>query len=222
LGSVENVGLFQYNKKENKFVPAFRSKINWGIGSIFLDSNDNLWLGSNTCLTFINPKDSTIINYTKTDGLPTNLIVGILEDDHKNLWISTSAGLIKCKNIVNHPDLLDLRVYSEKDGLLNKHFFIYSFYKNRSGELFFGGIKGLSMFHPDSVKDNPYPTQIAMTDLKIFNKSVGIGQKIQGKLFWRNLWTFVKKLSFPINTGYLQLNLQLYIMLIANLSDINI
>ncbi|MBN2612474.1 MAG: hypothetical protein JXB00_13025 [Bacteroidales bacterium] len=178
---VENTGIFLYDEKSGKFKPAFRQIINTGITAMHLDSKDNLWLGGNIGLLYINTADTTSKLYTKNDGLPTNLIMGILEDDHKNLWISTTAGLAKCTNLVENAGSLNVRTFTEKDGLQNKHFLNYSYYKSGTGEMYFGGIQGFSMFHPDSMKDNPFQPQIALTDIKIFNQSVGIGNKIHGK-----------------------------------------
>ena len=48
--------------------------------------------------------------------------------------------------------------------------------KAKSGQLFFGGIKGLNAFYPDDIKDNPYVTPIVITDFQIFNESVKINK----------------------------------------------
>ncbi|HJX72105.1 MAG TPA: two-component regulator propeller domain-containing protein, partial [Bacteroidales bacterium] len=179
---VEDVGLFQYDEGNHTFVQQFVQYINFCVRTIHLDANDNIWVGGNNGLSFFGTKDSTFINYTQADGLPTNLIMGILEDDHKNLWVSTTAGLLKCTGIVDHPDNLLPRIYTVQDGLQNNHFLNYSYYKSSTGELFFGGTKGFSMFHPDSIRDNPYVPQTAFAGLKIFNSTVKVGQKVKGKI----------------------------------------
>lgn len=179
---VEDVGLFQYDERNHTFVQKFDQYINFCVRTIHLDKNDNIWIGGNNGLSFFGTQDSTFINYTQADGLPTNLIVGILEDDHKNLWVSTTAGLLKCSGMVDHPDSLSIRLYSIRDGLQSEHFLNYSYYKSTTGEMFFGGTKGFSMFHPDSVRDNPYVPQTALTGLQIFNTIVKVGQKVKGKV----------------------------------------
>ena len=192
---VEDVGLFFYNKRLKSFVPAYDNMIKSSVRTILMDSNDNLWVGGNTGLLYININDSTLISYSQSDGLPTNLIMGILEDDHKNLWVSTSAGLVKCIDMVNHPESFNLRIYTVQDGLQNKHFLNYSYYKSSTGEMYFGGIKGFSMFHPDSIKDNPYPPQLALTDLKLFNKSIKPGQKVKGRVILRKTINQTRKIT---------------------------
>jgi signal transduction histidine kinase/CheY-like chemotaxis protein len=42
--------------------------------------------------------------------------------------------------------------------------------------MFFGGINGFNVFHPDSIRDNPFIPPVCITDLQIFNRSVTIGK----------------------------------------------
>ncbi|MFO7657346.1 MAG: two-component regulator propeller domain-containing protein [Bacteroidales bacterium] len=193
--SEENSGIYLYNEKTDKFEQKFSQIISTGMTAIHLDSKDNLWLGGNIGLLYINTTDSTSKLFTKKDGLPTNLVMGILEDDHKNLWISTTAGIVKCLNLVNNPDKLAIKVFTGQDGVQSNQFLYYSYYKSGSGEMFFGGIKGFSMFHPDSLKDNHFQPQIALTDIKVFNQSVPIGTKILGKTILEKSPIITKEIS---------------------------
>ncbi|MBN2215237.1 MAG: hypothetical protein JW723_13450 [Bacteroidales bacterium] len=179
---VEDVGLFRYSEDNSTFIKWYDQYITFCVRTIHFDENDNLWTGGDNGLTFINTKDSTFIRYTQADGLPTNLIRGILEDNNNNLWLSTSAGLVKCTGIIDHPEDLQIRVYTARDGLQNNHYLSYSYYKISTGEMLFGGTRGFSIFHPDSLVNNPYEPQIALTGLIIFNKTIEPGQKIKGRV----------------------------------------
>ncbi len=44
-----------------------------------------------------------------------------------------------------------------------------------SGEMFFGGINGFNIFHPDSIRENVFVPPVLITDFKLFNKTVKIG-----------------------------------------------
>ena len=67
--------------------------------------------------------------YTTTNGFPTNFILSLLEDDKKNLWISTSKGLV-CFN----PATEQVTVYTKANGLLNDQFNFSSAYKDHRDE----------------------------------------------------------------------------------------
>ncbi len=143
------------------------------IFSIHEDQSGFLWLGTwGGGLNKLVPSDSegshpTFIHYTEKDGLPNDAVYGILEDEQGNLWLSTNNGLSK----------FDLKTgafknYSAEDGLQGNEFNGGSFYKSRSGEMFFGGIEGFNAFYPDQIKDNPYVPPIVITAFQKLNKEV--------------------------------------------------
>jgi len=47
--------------------------------------------------------------------------------------------------------------------------------KTRDGEMFFGGINGVTAFYPESIRENTYVPPVVITGLKVFNKPVEIG-----------------------------------------------
>jgi ligand-binding sensor domain-containing protein len=91
-------------------------------------------------------------HYTVKDGLPDNTICGILEDGRGRLWLSTSDNGISCFD----PQRNTFRNYNVTDGLASNKHMVHAYHKNAGGEMFFGSFEsGFTMFHPDSIKDNP-------------------------------------------------------------------
>jgi signal transduction histidine kinase/ligand-binding sensor domain-containing protein/DNA-binding response OmpR family regulator len=109
------------------------------------------------------------IRYTVKDGLPSNLICGISEDDFGNLWISTDNGLSKF-----NPKTQTFLNFGENDGLQNGKYLPNVYYKNIKGEMHFVGTKGITSFFPDSLKYNLKIPRVAITDFRIFDESVKI------------------------------------------------
>jgi signal transduction histidine kinase/ligand-binding sensor domain-containing protein/AraC-like DNA-binding protein len=151
---------------------------NNSIYSIFEDSSGNLWIGTlGGGISKIEASEKyadqpAFQNYGKKEGLANDVVKGILEDEKGNLWISTTNGLSKfnprTKTFVN---------YSESDGLQSNVFNLGASCKSRSGQLFFGGVNGLTIFHPDSIPENTQPPRVFITDLKISNRSISVGEK---------------------------------------------
>ncbi|MHB1687658.1 MAG: ligand-binding sensor domain-containing protein [Ignavibacteriaceae bacterium] len=147
--------------------------------SICEDKQGNLWIGTYGGGLNKLPVDqqnlpagkAKFIRYSTKDGLPSNIIYGILEDDNGNLWLSTDNGLSKFD-----PAKQIFRNYNESDGLQSNQFFWGAALKSKNGELFFGGINGFNAFYPSSLKDNPYIPPVVITDFNIFNKPVPIEQ----------------------------------------------
>ncbi|MBE9562112.1 MAG: response regulator, partial [Proteobacteria bacterium] len=138
--------------------------------AVYEDSQHRLWIGTQGGgLNLLDRKTQIFTHYRQIDGLANDVIYGILEDEQGNLWISTNGGLSKF-----NPDNNTFRNYDVFDGLQSDEF-REAYFQNQTGEFLFGGINGLNVFHPLQVKDNPYVPPIAITDFKIFNRTVPIG-----------------------------------------------
>ncbi|MBN1117765.1 MAG: PAS domain-containing protein [Bacteroidales bacterium] len=194
-GNNNGISILQYNQKNNA-KPAFinisydsankYSLSNNTINTFFQDSKGTLWIATNNGLNQLLDSELTINNistnsklkfkvFSMEDGLPSNGINGIIEDDNHNLWISTGNGI----SFFNMQDS-SFTNYYESDGLQSDEFWNDSYFENSNGMAFFGGKNGISAFYPEEIKVNPFKPRIALTDLKIFNKSVKVGEKING------------------------------------------
>lgn len=141
------------------------------INVIMEDAKGIMWLGSyDGGLIRYDPAKNTIRYYTMKDGLPSNVILGILEDEHRNLWITTDNGLAKFDRKI-------FKTYTIEDGLPGNVFNYNSFYKDSHGEFFFGGYSGLLSFFPDQIKENKKEPTVIFTRLRLFNKTVVIGDE---------------------------------------------
>jgi signal transduction histidine kinase/ligand-binding sensor domain-containing protein/DNA-binding response OmpR family regulator len=136
------------------------------------DSRGNFWVGTWYGLNHFNPDDNTFTRYTVKDGLPSNSISGIMEDDHGILWIGTGNGISKF-NWVDHT----FKNYDVHDGLQGDYFNQNACIRLKSGEFFFGGENGFTIFHPDRVHDIRHVPPVVITDFQIFNKPVKPGDE---------------------------------------------
>ncbi|MCP4610029.1 MAG: response regulator, partial [Planctomycetes bacterium] len=105
------------------------------------------------------------------DGLSSDSIYGILEDNKGNLWMSTNNGLSKL-----NPKTETFTNYEQRDGLLNSEFGSGAYFKDRSGRMYFGGTNGVDEFNPDDIRDNTYIPPVVITDFLLFNKPVKISK----------------------------------------------
>jgi ligand-binding sensor domain-containing protein/DNA-binding response OmpR family regulator/nitrogen-specific signal transduction histidine kinase len=142
---------------------------------IYEDRSGTLWLGTSGGLNKYLRKEDHFIHYTTKDGLPNDVIYGILEDQQGELWLSTSNGLSRF-----NPQTGTFKNYDSRDGIQSNEFMVGACHKSRSGEMFFGGINGFNTFFPHLIRDNPYKPAIVIEDLQVFNRSIGIGEKIDG------------------------------------------
>ncbi|MBL7191376.1 response regulator [bacterium] len=171
-------GLNRFQTDNNSFIrylnnPKNSSSIsNNNIMSIFEDSIGDLWIGTyGGGLNKFNREDETFTAYRVKNGLPGDVVYGILEDNKGCLWLSTNMGLS-----LFDPVNKSFRNYDVRDGLQSNEFNVGAFAEAPNGEMFFGGLNGLNSFYPDSLQDNPYIPPIVITDFKLFNESVPIAE----------------------------------------------
>ncbi|MEO1259503.1 MAG: ATP-binding protein [Bacteroidota bacterium] len=106
-------------------------------------------------------------HFTVKDGLPSNTVYCIVEDDRKRLWFSTYNGLM-CLD----PDTEALQVFNQKDGLTKLEFNRNSYAKGNDGRIYFGTIKGITGFHPDEViRQSNLDIPIVITQFEIYDKA---------------------------------------------------
>ncbi len=177
-------GLDKYERKTGRFKSYRYEQGNSGglnnniIGSIHEDKNGILWIGTKGGgLNRFDQANETFSYYTMTDGLPNNHIYGILGDDFGNLWISSNKGLSRF-----NPKTEEFKNYDENDGLQSNEFNAGAYFKDKNGELFFGGIGGLNAFFPDDITLNQYIPPIVLTNLQINNETVVPGDDSPAKM----------------------------------------
>jgi len=141
------------------------------ITSFHLDSNGILWCGAHGLgLIRYDTKTDTKTLIGERDGLLSNSIMGLEQDLSGNLWLSTQKGLSKY-----NPHTGTFKHYFKEDGFFTNEFGYRAYFRCNSGEMIFGSTHGVVIFHPDSIKESKYIPPIVITDLKIQNNHVTIG-----------------------------------------------
>jgi signal transduction histidine kinase/ligand-binding sensor domain-containing protein/DNA-binding response OmpR family regulator len=126
-----------------------------------------LWIGTSGGLNKFDIKNNHFRHYSVQDGLPNEVIYGILPDKNGHLWISTNKGLSRF-NIQSET----FRNFDVFDGLQSNEFNTGAYFRSESGELFFGGIQGLNYFYPEKIMDNPYQPPIVLTGLETAGEEI--------------------------------------------------
>jgi signal transduction histidine kinase/ligand-binding sensor domain-containing protein/DNA-binding response OmpR family regulator len=143
------------------------------ISCFFEDSRKIIWIGTNEGLYGFDEQHNRLLAYHAKEGqLSSNVIHGILEDSSNRLWLSTNNGLV-----CFIPEKGKFRTYYESDGIQSNQFNPYSYCKTGDGQMFFGGINGITAFYPDKITDNPFSPPPIITNLYFFNKRVAPDDK---------------------------------------------
>lgn len=137
--------------------------------NMVMDINQGLdgaiWVATTNGLNRINTKSNEIKVYKEKDGIGNSYIYGILIDDKGNLWLSTNGGL-------SNFDVLDEKFdnYTYMDGLLSNEFNVLSKFKSKTGEMFFGGVEGVSSFIPKNISRGDLVLgNVTIRDIHVYN-----------------------------------------------------
>lgn len=145
------------------------------IFSIFEEDLGNFWLGTRGGgLEYYDRNNNSFTIFTRDDGLPNNMVYGVLQDEQTNLWMSTNWGIskfdIRSQTFIN---------FDVTDGLQSNEFNAEAYLKSSSGEMYFGGMKGFNVFDPAAIALNPTTSNLVITSFKIFNQPQA-GQLLDG------------------------------------------
>ena len=109
--------------------------------------------------------------YTTHEGLPSDVILLLMEDLSGDLWVLSEGNLTKFD-----PRKESFETYSEINRLIEgQNFSEGAKCLSKTGDVFFGFSKGFIMVTPDKIIDNTFIPYVALTRFQIANKDVPIG-----------------------------------------------
>ncbi len=159
----------QYKHFKNNLGKEFQHDIN----CFFEDSHGQMWVGTyHHGLALLNLKNNTFKTFDVNNGLSSDNVLAITEDNDTNLWISTDNGLIKYNRARN-----SFRSFNILDGLPDNQFNTNSVLNDTQGQIFFGTYNGLVSFNPQRIERNGFPPATVLSNLKLFNIPVKIGDE---------------------------------------------
>ena len=171
IGTIQ--GLIKLNPRTRKITRYYKSdkRLSYNILSLLKDPikpDKILWIGTEGGgLIQFDKLTSTIRQYTLKDGLPNDVVYGILSDSNHHLWLSTNKGLSRFNPAKN-----TFTNFTKEDGLQSNEFNRFFYGKFNDGSIWFGGIKGTNLFKPESIINDTTPPKIVFNGFRIFNKEV--------------------------------------------------
>lgn len=174
--SFDNVEFIHYKNRPNDTTSLSNDLVN----TIFEDSKDNLWIGTQAGLNRYDKESGEFRSFFKTDGLADNVVKGILEDRAGDIWISTQDGLSRFDYETGK-----FRSYYKKDGLQGNIFNLSSCFRNSRDELMFGGNSGVSIFDPLKITETTEFPELFFTNLSINNREIYPNEMLNGRVLYK-------------------------------------
>jgi len=144
-----------------------------GIKSFLADDSSNLlWLSTTSGLIAYHLPTGKYKSFTEAEGLGNSHVYGSLKKGNV-LWVSTNKGLSRARIIFTKNEALpslSFTNYTRRDGLPDDEFNTYAYHAGKTGNFYFGSIKGIVWFKPDQVNHEQQFPELIMTELLINDK----------------------------------------------------
>lgn len=148
--------------KENSALTSNKITAICGVGNI-------IWIGTQEGYVISYDIESeTFKDMSNSFKMIREGIYNIIKDNTGSIWISTNKRIVQY-----HPETGSIRNYSMTDGLMVNSFLRNSVYKDREGNLLYGGNGGISLLSPRTgMIGNNQNRRIFITDIKANNQSL--------------------------------------------------
>jgi signal transduction histidine kinase/streptogramin lyase len=140
---------------------SFRRVGSEGIWDLEWDSTGRLWLATGAGLASFDVESGTARNVPRPADQVPAVAYSIVADTRGRLWLGTSRGLVRYD-----PSTEDYRAYAVGDGPGHIEFNRHAAFRSASGELFFGGMSGVTRLAPEAIRDNPFRPPVVLTAVR--------------------------------------------------------
>ncbi len=170
---------------------------------IFQGKNEKLYAG-----TFggglneitIKPNNKLEFNHiTVKDGLPSDVVYQINEDNAGNKWILHIREISKLEEETGK-----ISYFDKQDGFEIDEFKDNAMLMTSEGIMICGGLNGITFFNPDNLTINKHKPQISITDFKLFDESVKPQKKIRGSVILTKNINETDSIVLPYNLNSLE------------------
>ena len=136
--------------------------------SLAEDRDGNIWMGTwGEGLSVYHRGVDTLQHFSTANGLPNNIVSGILPDREGSIWVSTVNGLAR-----HFPLSGKWKIFDFQEGVQANVFRTGAYHRGADGRLYFGGVNGLNIIEPDSMAENRISPPVVITGLSILNEPV--------------------------------------------------
>ncbi len=126
------------------------------------DVHHHMWLATNKGLLQVSEMGKLLRKFTIADGLADNNLYAVAADRQGRIWISHNRGIDGLL-----PETGSIIHLSRNDGLQEDEFNANCVYTTSDGELYWGGIDGVSSFYPGQLVPERIPVKVFVDNLKV-------------------------------------------------------
>jgi signal transduction histidine kinase/DNA-binding response OmpR family regulator/ligand-binding sensor domain-containing protein len=153
-----------------------RNSLSYNHVSSFLDDPDRpdqyLWISTKGGgINRLHKTSGEFIHLTTKEGLPDNVVYGLLADEAGNIWGSTNKGIFCMTASGDQQNNWSFRNFTRADGLQDDEFNTGAYAKLPDGQMAFAGVNGINIFNPALILAGSFTPNLAITNILVNNRS---------------------------------------------------
>lgn len=137
-----------------------------GVRCFAEDEGENILMGTNKGIFKIDSNGLILYHWNKENGLPDECIYAIAVDKNGDIWCSSNKGIFRINRTNNIFQL------TKEDGLQENEFNTGVVATAEGGELYFGGMNGVSSFYPSAISSFEEQINILITNIRVNNSGI--------------------------------------------------
>lgn len=135
----------------------------------FYREGDIFWLATQKGLVKWNIKTKEHHQYNISNGMLDDYLMAVYPDTMGNLWMTSEMGLIRFNK-----ETTNIYTFLESDGITHNEFNKTSHFQAADGQLYFGGLNGITAFYPTDVEVRPKTkAALSITEYYEFDEEYG-------------------------------------------------
>ncbi|WP_346863423.1 two-component regulator propeller domain-containing protein [uncultured Draconibacterium sp.] len=167
------IGVFSLSKTDHSFQKFDKFPFLKNINFVKVDSKNRVWIGDyrHGLCCYDADHDSTHI-YNEKNGFPFSWIFSLEEGDAHSVWVSGDKGLVKLI-----PETNEIVLYNRDSDLPFEQFNFRASYKDKDGNIYFGGNNGLVAFNESIKQTQNQELKVVFRGMQLFNQELVPGSE---------------------------------------------
>ncbi len=179
------------------------------VNDILYDTRGLLWAAARTGLYVVDLKTNNSWVLSTDNGLINNVVIGVVEDNNKNIWVTTANGvsnIVVGRNPRTDEYFFTILNYAEQDGLQATAFNVRSIKRTSYGEILLGSFYGINSFATENIHYNQNKPKVHFVSLDIFDKEVRIGEEVDGRVVLENSLSNTESITLDYSQNMFSVN----------------
>ena len=202
-------GFFAYFLKDKKFLSPqnlvddveMQNLLSGPCKALLIDSQGWIWIGSLNGVFVLNPNSRKVFHYGLKNGMPNEMINGIIEDQFGNVWVTTANGLCRFSRLDEQN--FRLAVFDEQNKLGDCSFNWMATTHLAGGKLLFGSQNGFYVVDPSNIQNLKYSGHPVFTSLFVNEQEVLPGKELNGRVLLEKVLSSTRRVVLRYDENFI-------------------